>query len=124
MTEQHHEKACNINSIIARYQKTGLVDHVQKYEGVYGDVTGADFKSAMDLVKNAETEFHELPSSVRKHFDNDPSAYLDLVMTDEGVQELTNILNPEEKNDPPEPPSDGPKEQVTEENLPTDQTVT
>lgn len=92
MTEQHHEKSCNINNILARYQNTGLIDHVREYEGTYGDVTGADFKEAQDLITNEKSVFMELPAAVRAKFDNDPANYLDLVMTDEGIQELGQML--------------------------------
>ena len=95
LTEQHHKKACDINNIVAKYQKTGLVEHVNKHQGTYGDVSGADFKAALDLVAEQKSIFYELPSSVREQFDNDPSNYLDLMQTDEGVEELQGILNPQ-----------------------------
>ena len=110
MTEQHHKKACDINTIMAKYNKTGLVDHVNRYEGTYGDVTGADFKAAQDLIANEKTKFAELPANVRAEFDNDPANYLDLVATDEGIETLKGILNPPEEPDeivPPKPGFDG-----------------
>lgn len=94
MTEQHHEKSCNINSIMAKYQKTGLIDHVNKYKGTYGDVTGADFKAAQDLIAEQKTIFYELPARVRAELDHDPANYLEMVLTEEGQQELAAILNP------------------------------
>ena len=108
VTEQHHAKTCNINAIMAKYQKTGLIDHITKHKGRYGDVSGADFQTAQNLIAEQETIFHELPASVRSHFDNDPAQYLDLVMTEEGQQELATLLNPPPaENVPPEPTSDG-----------------
>lgn len=94
MTEQHHKQSCDINTIVAKYLKTGLLDHVKRYEGTYGDVTGADFKSAQDLIAQQKSTFNDLPAAVRAKFDNDPTQYLDMVMTDEGINELKNILNP------------------------------
>ena len=110
MTEQHHKKACDINTIMAKYVKTGLVDHVNKHQGTYGDVTGADFKAAQDLIANEKTKFAELPASVRAEFDNDPANYLDLVATDEGLETLQGILNPPAEPEeivPAEPGSGG-----------------
>lgn len=117
MTEQHHEKSCNINSIMAKYQKTGLIDHINTHQGKYGDVSGADFKAAQDLVAEQKSIFYELPAHVRAEFDNDPTEYLDLVMTDEGVEQLAAILNPKpddpdpDENDPPKQGSDGTKKE-------------
>lgn len=94
VTEQHHEKACNINNIMAKYAQTGLIDHINKHSPKYGDVTGADFKAAMDLVANETSAFYELPAKVRAQFNDDPAEYLDLVRTDEGIEQLRNILRP------------------------------
>ena len=80
ITEQHHKKSCDINSIVAKYQKTGLVDHINKHEAKYGDVSGYDYKTAQDLVAEQKTIFYELPSQVRAEFDNDPANYLDLIL--------------------------------------------
>lgn len=76
MTEQHHKDQCDVNKIIKKYDKTGLIDHVSKLEARYGDMTGADFKSAMDLVTNVQSEFDQFPAEIRKRFDNSPEKYL------------------------------------------------
>ena len=94
LTEQHHAKTCNINAIMARYNKTGLIDHINTYQGRYGDVSGADFQTAQNLIAEQETIFHELPANVRRHFHDDPAEYLDQVMTEEGQQKLAQLLNP------------------------------
>lgn len=95
MTEQHHEKSCNINNIVAKYTKTGLIEHINRYEPTWGDVTGADYQAAMETVKRAETEFHDLPAPLRAELNNDPAEYLDLLATDEGLEKLYALVNPE-----------------------------
>jgi len=45
-TEQFHKKECDVNLIIQKYDKTGLIDHVSKFEANFGDMTGQDFKTA------------------------------------------------------------------------------
>lgn len=95
VTEQHHEKACNINNIVAKYAKTGLVDHVQNLPGRYGDVTGADFQAAQNLVAEQVSLFNELPAEVRGKFENDPAIYLDLLATDQGIDTLAGMLDDE-----------------------------
>ena len=118
MTEQHHKKSCDINSIVAKYQKTGLVDHINKHQAKYGDVSGYNYKTAQDLVAEQKTIFYELPSQVRAEFENDPANYLDLMQTDEGLETLGEMLTPVEE----------PEEQLTQnepesESLPERKTV-
>ncbi len=118
MTEQHHAKSCDINTIMAKYQKTGLIDHVTQHQGTYGDVSGADFKKAQDLVAEQKSIFYELPSEVRTQFDNDPANYLDLVCEPDGLVTLQDMLNPapeEPENAPPKPSSEGTKDGEQEE---------
>ncbi len=78
-TEQSHIKACDINSIMAKYQKTGAIEHLAKHPPKYGDVTGADFTAAQVLVAAHKSQFEELPSQIRTVFSNDPAEYLNFV---------------------------------------------
>lgn len=71
-TEQSHKKECDVNFIIQKYDKIGLLSHVSKIEAEFGDVTGLDFKTAQDLVINSSKMFNALPSNIRKRFQNDP----------------------------------------------------
>ncbi len=93
-TEQHHAKSVNINTIMARYHKTGVIDHVNKHGANYGDVTGMDFHTAQNLVATQKTVFAELPAYARDHFQNDVQKYLTLVATPEGAEALQDILHP------------------------------
>lgn len=75
-TEQAHKDQCDINQILRKYDKTGLITHVSKMEGTYGNLTGMDFKEAMDLVINANRMFKDLPSEIRKRFNQSPQDFL------------------------------------------------
>ena len=113
LTEQHHAKTCNINAIMAKYNKTGLVDHINRHQGTYGDVSGADFQAAQNLIADQYTIFHELPAAVRAEYDNDPANYLDEVMTEEGQERHAALLNPEPEVEPSEPEKTAPAEPET-----------
>lgn len=76
LTEQAHKDRCNINSIMAKYDKNGLITHISKFESEFGDTTGIEFKQMMDKVASARSSFEELPSKIRKRFDNDPTKLL------------------------------------------------
>ena len=95
LTERHHAKTCNINAIMAKYNKTGLVDHINRHEARYGDVSGADFQRAQNLIAEQKTIFHELPAAVRAAYDNDPAIYLDEVLTEEGQERHAALLDPD-----------------------------
>jgi len=75
-TKQSFKAECDINTIMARYMKTGLLDHVRQGVAQYLDVTGADFQDAQNLVAGAQSMFHALPSHIRTKFDNNPRDFL------------------------------------------------
>lgn len=77
MTKQSFKDECDINNIINRYNKTGLVDHVMKGEGKYGDFQDAeDYLQSCQKVIEAQEAFQALPSHVRLSFQNDPYKFL------------------------------------------------
>lgn len=76
VTEQAHKQQCDINEIIRKYDRTGLIMHTVKFEHKYGDATGTDFKTALDMVTGAQAMFDELPLHVKKRFKNSPEEYL------------------------------------------------
>lgn len=76
---QSFKDECDINNIMAKFQRTGALEWVQKYEGQYGDVTGISFDKAMETVLKAQEMFDDLPSSVRDRFMNSPSAFLEFL---------------------------------------------
>ena len=76
LTEQSHIARCDINNIMARYTKSGVLDHVRRFEPVYADMTEGDYHSALTQVAEAKTMFEELPSTIRRHFGDDVSRFL------------------------------------------------
>ena len=83
LTEQNHKSACDINNIMARYVKTGTLDHVRKYEAVYADVLPSEYHDAMTVIADTKTMFEELPSELRSEFKNDPEVFLRFCATEE-----------------------------------------
>ncbi len=88
MTQQNFKDETDINLILAKYAKSGLIDHINKYGGHYAEMPAEqDFHAAMNLVTNAQTMFAELPSEIRNMFDNDPGQFLDFVDNPENREE-------------------------------------
>lgn len=77
---QSFKDECDINNILRRYQKTGLISHVQRFQGKYSDLSSVpDYHQAMQIVLDANEAFDSLPSTVRKACNNDPVQFLQLV---------------------------------------------
>ncbi len=77
MTQQSFKEACDINNILNKYNKTGVIEHVNKFEAQYGDIDGATFTEMQFQVAEAKSMFQELPAKARDHFENDPAKFLD-----------------------------------------------
>lgn len=96
-TKQSHAKEADINFIMARYHKTGLLEHSRKHAPNYGFATSDDFHTSMNIITQAQEMFEDLPSPLRARFYNDPAQFLDFVSDDENREELIELglVNPE-----------------------------
>lgn len=76
LTQQHFKDESDVNNIIAKYQRTGLLTDPLKpstRQPRFGDFSDLpDYQSALAMVEEVDDAFMELPASVRKRFDNDP----------------------------------------------------
>jgi len=89
VTRQSFKQECDINHIMKKYQKTGLVDHVTRFQGNYDDLTGSpDYHEAMNKIITANDAFSTLPSSVRTRFHNNPAEFLDFVSNPDNMPEM------------------------------------
>lgn len=81
--KKEFRKACNINTIVAKYRRTGMVSSLNQARPVFADVSQiGDFRSIVHRVRRAEEAFEALPAYVRKRFNHD-SAQLVAFMQDE-----------------------------------------
>lgn len=104
MTDQSFGEECDINNLMARYQKTGLLPQHPGQEMRYLDLTDMpSFQDAMDMMLRAEEAFMALPAVVRREFDNDPGKFVGFAEDPENLGKLREWgLAPPEKV--PEPP--------------------
>lgn len=80
MTQQQHKEAVNVNNIIKKYHKTGMITHLAKTKGVYGDFTKVkDYQTAVAQVMYAHESFMGLSSEIRTRFNNDPGELLKFI---------------------------------------------
>lgn len=78
MTQQHFQDECDINNILAKFVKNGFLETVGP--GYYDDVSDSyEYRQSIEILREAEARFADLPATVRKHFNNDPGAFMDFV---------------------------------------------
>jgi len=89
LAKQSFKDECDINRILIKFQKTGLLEHVNRYAGRYEDLGDVvDYQTAMIRVLEAQEAFESLPSSLRSRFDNDPAQFLDFVSNPNNADEM------------------------------------
>ncbi len=96
-TKSQFMQDCDINRIVTRAEKTGVVDHIQNTPPTYGDVgTSIDFQESMNTIIIANAMFADLSSRVRRRFDNNPAEYLEFIEDPQNEDEMRTlgILNP------------------------------
>ncbi len=85
LTKQSFAEESEINNILAKYTKTGVLEHVSQYGPKYEDASSFDeFHQAMNIVTNAQQMFADLPAQLRSRFENDPAQFLDFIGDPEG----------------------------------------
>lgn len=114
-TKQSFSEESNINNIMKKYEKTGMLDHLNKYEGQYGDFIAApDYHTAMNAIRDAGDLFMEIPATIRAKFENDPAQFLAFVQDKDNIDEMRKMglargPNITEPDLPPEAPGPVPE---------------
>lgn len=91
-THQSFKDECNINSIMAKWQKTGLVSHLAKNPPTFGNFDQAiDFQSAQNMVLEAQATFDALSSAVRERMHHDPQEFVDFMDNPENTEEAIKL---------------------------------
>ncbi len=109
LTKQSFKKETDINHIMARFVKTGIItpEALASRQATFADVSEiGDFLECQMQIKAAESAFMTLPADLRSRFQNQPAQLLDFMKDeknrDEAI-ELGIITKPEEPA--PEPTS-------------------
>jgi len=89
MTEQHHKESCDIHVILRQSKRNGVIEHVNQFQGTYGDFANApDFKAAQDLIAAGKTMFETVPAHIRTDMENDPSKFIDFMQNPENREQI------------------------------------
>lgn len=92
MTKQSMKDECDINNIMARFHKRGVLTHVNRFEGQYGEFgDGISFHQAQETLVKAQEAFDTLPAAIRSRFKNDPAEFLDFVNDEANREEMYDL---------------------------------
>jgi phage internal scaffolding protein len=92
VVQQAFKDECDVNRILKKYDKTGIITHVARAQAQYGDFTQVnEYQVALNTVIQAQASFEELPSSVRKKFGNDPGAFIEFVTNPANADEMVTL---------------------------------
>lgn len=119
-TKQSFVEESDINTLMKRYETTGVLPDAIKAEPRYGDFSSpVDYRDSLDIVRFAQEQFAGLPAAVRARFGNDPEAFLEFTSRVENTEEMAKLglLKPEAvarlqaektaKESPPAPKAEG-----------------
>ena len=90
-TQQQFKEECDIHNILAKFRRTGVLEHTTRYQGRYDFATSTTFQEAMNTVAEVNTMFETVPSEIRNRFGNDAGAFLEFVQDPANRDELEEL---------------------------------
>jgi len=89
LTEQSHAPSCDIHTIMRKYRRDAVLDHVSQYKGTYADFAQVpDFREAHTIIAEANSMFETVPSHIRADFENDPIQYIAFMQDPDNVKAI------------------------------------
>lgn len=101
LTRQEFAAECDINTLMAQYEKTGVINHFNSGTPQYFDFEDMpDLQQSLEIMRDATAAFMQLPAIVRKEFDNDPAEFVKFATDEKNADKLREwgLMAP-----PPEP---------------------
>lgn len=90
--KQSFKDDCDINNLLKRYEKTGVLPHNVKGPGQYADISDvSDYQTACNIVIQARENFDALPSKLRARFHNSPEEFLAFTLDPANAEEMVNL---------------------------------
>lgn len=115
-TQQHLRDEVNINNIIAKYNKTGIIEHVTRNRLKYGEFADlADYATNLDKVAKAQQSFETLPATLRNEFKNSIEGFFEFIRKPENKEQCVKwgIFDPPKDPKPAAPAAGEPSPQST-----------
>lgn len=91
-TKQSFRDECDVNNIVNRWLKSGLMPSANILPPQYLDVSNVpDYQTSLNLVNEANAMFAALPAAVRDRFDNNPAKLLAFVQDKSNLDEAIQL---------------------------------
>lgn len=86
------QKECDVNEILKKYKKTGMLTHTAKTQLQYMDHTQLpDLHTAMIQLTTAQQTFDALPAELRKRFANSPAEMYEFLANPDNNEEAVKL---------------------------------
>lgn len=72
LTEQEHANSCNINFIVAQFEKTGELPQSVRIPKFQDNTETPTLEEAFNVARDATNAFLDLPATLRRQMDNNP----------------------------------------------------
>lgn len=98
-TQQHFKNEVNINQIMRKARKTGIMPMGINEPAMYGDFSEVgSYQEALQKINDANERFMSFPANIRKRFENNPQLLFQFLQSEDNraeAIELGLIENPE-----------------------------
>lgn len=92
LTQQQFKAECDVNNILARYKKTGMLTHINKHQGNFGDFSSIeDYQTSLGKLMQAQQSFESLPSELRSRFENNPANLISFLSDENNNEEAVKL---------------------------------
>lgn len=89
LTRQEFAEDCDINTLMAKYETTGVINHFNNQSPAYMDLAEVpDLQGALALVADAQNAFMRLPAITRREFDNDPVKFIAFATDEKNIEKM------------------------------------
>ncbi|AXL14980.1 internal scaffolding protein [Microviridae sp.] len=119
LTQQSHAAAADVRNIIKQYDRTGLIANVNKGIAQYGDYSEInEYAEALNMVRDAEQSFQEVPSHIREQFNNNAGLFFEFATDPKNSEKMIEMglakapetkveVTPKSESAPPAPQEAG-----------------
>lgn len=92
MTADEFRHACDVNRIVEKWQRTGVLEHTARFAGEYGNFIGPEsYHEAANRLAEANSMFETLPAAMRAEFGNDVGHFLAFVSDDDNAPRMREL---------------------------------
>jgi len=90
--KQSFKEECDINNILKKYEKTGVLPDMIRNNPQYGDFSNVGtYQDAFMVVQKAHEQFNALDARVRDRFQNDPAQFLEFTSDARNLPEMEKL---------------------------------